>query len=205
MTLLSYITLFSPLLPIIIGIAFFKHLTRVSTLILVLCSFSILCDISSYVWALLYGNNYWIIHLYQIIELAVLGAFYQTFLNNKFSAMPFWGFAIVYIIVIILILQPANISSTMISLKCLLVITYGIWGYLNIFNNSRYLFIDKSPEFWFNTAMLIYFSGSLFSWSMFNLVHQSNGAGSGVWSFHNISSILRNLLFAIGLWKTKTV
>ena len=56
--------------------------------------------------------------------------------------------------------------------------------------------------FWINTAILIYFSGNLFLF-IFNtyLVSVLKDDLVVYWSFHNLLYLIKNVLFAIGLWQ----
>ncbi len=178
-----------------------KNSTSVAKVILVLSITSFSSDALSYVWAILYQNNYWVLHTYHILEIMILGVFYSFFLNNKLH-LYFWViFLLAYIYNTVIISGFSQFSTLLVGIECLLFIIYGVFGYYSLFQKQEYFFLDKSPEFWFNTGIITYFSGSLFSWVMFNYLHLDGT--SGFWAFHNLANILKNILFAIGLWKVR--
>lgn len=201
--ILQITALLSTLFPISIGLINYKRIARTGRPILAISLLSFCCDILSYIWALYFRNNYWIIHFFIIAQLLFLCVFYFEFLGRqKYTIILGILFALYYLFELY-ILGIRQINSLTISLECIFFIIYGIIGYYYLFQQQQYFFIDKSPEFWYNTAIVCYFSGALFSWSMFSYLHHQDGSGAGIWAFHNIANILKNILFAIGLWKVR--
>lgn len=200
-----YSSVFSALIPIIIGFKKLKEQTRIGCLILVLVLISLGSDMLSYISAVIFHNNYWVLHIYHILEIMILSLFYFYFLRSK-THLYFWMiFLCIYLFDVIFVSNIIEMNSVLIAVESLLFILYGVLGYFRLFKEEVHLFLDKSPEFWFNTAIITYFSGALFSWSMFHYLHQPDGSGAGTWAFHNIANILKNILFAIGLWKARAV
>ncbi len=203
--LIMYSSVFSALIPIIIGFTKRKEQTRIGYLILVLVLISLGSDILSYISAVIFRNNYWVLHIYHILEITILSLFYFYFLKSK-SHLYFWLIILcIYLFDIIIVSNVIEMNSIFLAVESLLFILYGVLGYFTLFKDEEHLFLDGSPEFWFNTAIITYFSGALFSWSMFHYLHQPDGSGAGIWAFHNIANILKNILFAIGLWKARAI
>ncbi|HET9056058.1 MAG TPA: hypothetical protein VFN30_04340, partial [Chitinophagaceae bacterium] len=55
---------------------------------------------------------------------------------------------------------------------------------------------------WITTAVFLYFSFNLFLFIMANYILKKFSAeiGMTVWGFHNINNIVKNILFAVGIY-----
>ncbi|UII33681.1 hypothetical protein LVD17_07600 [Fulvivirga ulvae] len=61
------------------------------------------------------------------------------------------------------------------------------------------------PLFWVNSAILLYFSGVLFLFLFFEPLAKVNEASAVIsYMFHNVLLVLKNVLFAVGFWKSRS-
>lgn len=197
---IKYLSIFSILIPVLAGLRHYKFQAQNGRLILGLCFISLLSEILSYASAVIYHNNYWVIHLYHITELIILGLFFSEFLDKRIYLYILLLLASFYLIDTIKFSGFQQINAELIGIECLILIGFCVAGYYSIFNQEIYFFLEKSPEFWFITGLTIYFSGSLFSWLLFNVINGGEGHSIGLWTFHQVANILRNICFAIGFW-----
>ncbi len=202
---LSILSVFLVLIPIVIGISSVKRQSQIGIAILILCIISFSCDLLSYAWAVWYHINYWVIHLYHVLEMIILGMFFTHFLKSKKHSLIFLTLSVMYTIDLILVSGFNQINSGLIGVEGIIIMGYCLFGLYILFQTQEYSHIDQAPPFWFVIGIMTYFTGSLFSWLLFNVIHQDDGGGTGIWAFHNIANILKNVLFAIGLWKARAI
>lgn len=198
-----YMALFSVLIPVFVGVRTYKYRTRTTTVVLVLSITSLVCDAFAYLWAVIFKNNYWVIHFYAVAEIAIVSAFFAVFLGSSKVHALMLLLLVVYVGELVISADIFHMNPYVKGGICLIVIILCGCGYWMFYQSNDLVFLDSIPEFWFVTGLLTYFSGALFSWLLFLVLHDPSGQGLGIWAFHNIANILKNILFAIGLWKAR--
>jgi hypothetical protein len=71
--------------------------------------------------------------------------------------------------------------------------------FYQFYKEENDIFIDQSPLFWMNIAILTYFSGAFFSF----ILSKEILSGPLPWMLHNVCNALKNILFSIALWKIR--
>lgn len=196
-----YTSVFSPLLALVLGIGKFKS-RNVCFIIILFLVVSFFSDVFS--WSYYYligGSTYWIINYYQYLELIfVYSFFYLIFDKSKLILVTCLLLGIFFLLKH---LEVGNQSmyGEAIAIHSLLAVSCCLLYLFRIFRNETEIFIEKDPVFLFVIGLLIFYSGGLFSWLLksYNPVVDMNIT----WAFHNLSNILKNLLFAVGLWKAR--
>lgn len=90
------------------------------------------------------------------------------------------------------------------AIESIVFMVYALITYFNLIKTLEYENIFSNPVFWFNTAVLVYFAGSLFVFVFSNrLLAYSQKASYHLWAIHSVCNIMYNLLIATGFWKTK--
>jgi hypothetical protein len=199
MNWISYVSLLSPCFAFFIALSRRESIDVTSGIILLFLIASFASDILSYLWAINFGSNYWIIKIYQILEFGLVWMYFGMVLKQPRSKYVL--ILVVPFLVLISLDKINDINVLTQGIVCLLFTFLGVLDFIKAFNDSEHEILDKVPEFWFTSGILFYFSGSLFSWVMFNYLQVE--ASSEFWTFHNIANILKNILFAIGLWKVR--
>ena len=197
----TFTSIFSAIAPILTGAIALKKRTPKGPFfifILVLTSFSL--DFGSYLFAKTYGYNYWIINIYFFLELLILVSFFHHELPKKLIVLLI-GLGLGTILGYHFLIngfhsRPATYNA----LNNLIQIFFSLWLYYYMFQQGTDIFIENSFLFWANTGILVYFSGSLFTIILGNEILSNP---SLTWTFHNLANILKNILFAIGLWKVR--
>jgi len=96
-----------------------------------------------------------------------------------------------------------NISS---AVESIMLMLYSLLGFYYQITRPMYSNILRTPLFWFNTAILIYFSGDLFLFIFTNYVRSHLASFSyALWDIHSFVNILFYILVSIGFWKTKSL
>lgn len=194
--IISYGSVFSPIMPLVFARKW-KNKYLVSITLFVIVSFS--ADLISL--TILYGKvNYSFLILYGLLESLILFWFFHCVLDNGKKWLVYLGiiFSLFYIYDSIWI-EPNQFNTIGRSVESLIMIVLSLALFYQFFRKEDDIFLEKSPLFWINIGILIYFSGALFSFVMSSIILSTKLS----WIFHNISNILKNIFIAIGLWRAK--
>jgi len=189
-----YGSIFSPLLPLLFSM---KRLNRYQSVIVVFILLSFSADLIS---RYLISRNYSFLHLYGLLEALVLLYFFSLVIER--SKRLILGVAIVFSAVYIvnsLYWEVNTFNMFGRSLECLIMISLSFVLFYQFYNREDDIFIDRSPIFWINIAILVYFSGAFFSF----VLSREILSGKMPWVLHNASNMFKNILLAVGLWKVQ--
>lgn len=150
-------------------------------------------------------NNLPLLHIYPLIELAILAVLYQRTLRTWYHpyVIPLLtalmiGFSVFNSVFIQSIFVFSSNSITLVSG---VLIIYSISYFVKLLRDPPVDFLDRSPMFWINCAILIYFSGSfmIFMYSNY-MLPKSKDTQMVIWGIHAILNMVRFFLFSIALW-----
>lgn len=159
------------------------------------------------VFAYIYHNNANIIKLYTIGEFPLLAGFYYWQFNSarvrQVIAACIVIFAAISISLFIISFKNAQFDDYSASIEALFVVFLGM---LFVFvNNGQTVYLKHwsyYPDNWFNTGILLYFSGSLFIFLLTNYILPYNyEIYRLIWKIHATLFMFLNLLFSIGFFK----
>jgi len=207
MPILTYLSIFSACIPIIVGMLLFTKKVKKSIFIIIfLVSISFLSDLVSLYFAFNSQRNYWVINIYRVIEILLIGYFFYLNLGVKKIVL---FITILFLLVFLYLLIFVNFNSfygSTFAIHAIINIALCLMIFYEFYKNEQEIFIDKTPLFWLNIGFLAYFAGALFSFLLSNyLLTRYPEFSKEAWKFHNIANILKNILFAIGLWKVRAV
>lgn len=155
-------------------------------------------------------NNLWLLHYYTVFEFSLIAWFFgiilEGFIQPKLILIVGIGFGIASMLNSIY-LQPLNEFNTYArSLEGVLVILMALAWYFRTLSEMKVKRLQDEPLFWVNTALLLYFSGSvlLFAFSNF-LLSLNRSLNLYIWAFHGIFSALLYSFVSIGVWKLPKV
>ena len=165
-------------------------------LILLSVVISFLSDYISRFVGINFGNNMPWFHIYTLIETLVYLRFFVHIGHWRFRKSEL-------IVTLILILNSIFIEDILhfntiarIS-QSLFLIALSLLHFKKIFTKETNFFIEKDPIFWSVVGIMVYFSGAFFSILFFEKILYSDN--ESVWIYHNVSNILKNLLFTLAL------
>ena len=182
-----------------IGLVKFSHRSNLLKVLWILTFFAFVLDVlSASVTSFVneFGNAY---RLPEFILLLCI--YYFAFEGKARTAFIIIGLVYVcfFLAGLYLLQGKANAISTTVS--SLVFIIFSILYFFKLLSHLPTTQIQGLPMFWVNTAVLVYFAGSFFVFLLRNyLIEVLHDNQIVYWSFHNILNILKNLLFAIGLW-----
>ncbi len=191
--LLWYGSIYSAAIPLLFT---WKKLNRYQGIIVIFICLSFATDLlARYV---IQGRNYFFLHGYGFLEAAVLLYFYGLVIENGKKTIRVVTIAYLVFYVVNSLYWERDIFNTYgRSVECLVMISLAITVFYEFYSREEDIFIDRSPLFWFNVAILTYFSGAFFSF----ILSREILSGPMPWLLHNASNIMKNLLLAVGLWR----
>jgi len=164
---------------------------------LILCSFS--SDVFTYYMANNMISTYWLINLYHISELLILGVFFYQLIPIKQIVLSVTSLSFFYFIYQLVIVTPYYYYGQYFAIHSLLNISFCLYFFYHLFKKEDVIFLENSTTFWFVIGLLVYFSGSLFTYILSKQILNS----ALPYYFVQIANTLKNILFGIGLWKVK--
>lgn len=203
----SYLSLYSTGLPLLLGIFLWNRLQWAQKLIAVLALCSISTDIISH-WLVRNTDHQQVVyHLYTIVQFTILVYIYSRALKPLFSDvffryvfLFFLLFAFVDAVWLSSIYSFNSYSSgleSLILIFCVLTFFYKTLLELKIKN------LIKDPLIWISIGVLLYFSVSLFIFLFTNYINNSEDALFIIWGIHAIFNVILNLFFAFAIWLTQ--
>lgn len=199
---LLYGSNFSPILPILIGgYLIKKNSTRYIYIILALIFISFGSDMITFYYGRAIGNTYWVINCYFIGEIFLTGYFFYYVLNPKKLIAILTAISLSIFLCLIIFIDFNTYYGSFLAINSLINMTWCILFFYTLFKEEKEIYIERLPIFWFSIALLTYFSGSFFTFILSTQILNSPLP----YSFLHLANILKNILFAIGLWKVRAV
>lgn len=152
-------------------------------------------------------NNMPILHAYTVFEFGlfcwIIGK--QINLSARIRSLLIAGFVVIEVALDIWVQPITEINSIIRSIESIILITLVILYFRQIMQRMEVPHLEKAPEFWVATAILLYFSGSLVIFAFSNYMHLKDpNLNLNIWTIHAVPNIILNLLLAIGLWMKPT-
>ncbi len=207
-TFLAAISGLSGIIPIIFALITIKYQKNYILPIFILVFISFLVEIINWTFTQFSQNNLYIFHLYTIIEFVLLGLFYTYYFKQYFKPTIFIIIMPLFLIIAITeycIKGTGNMNNISTSTESIILVSYALFLYYFVMTKSLIENLLSHSIFWFNSAILVYFSGNLllFVFSSY-LAETKNENYFMLWAtIHSFFNITFNLLLSLGFWKTR--
>lgn len=203
MKLLHYISIYSPLLPILVFLIFpYNRSQKLKWVVFILLALGVSIDVLSYSWAKKALSNLVLINLFTLIEGLLLSYFFYILFFKKrilqkitlFSGISLLSIWLVRNIFLQNILKYDYLSQAIEFIVLLLLCLLYFFQKAKV---SDTVFIYSTFEFWLVSALLIYCAGTFFS---FFIPMSASEKEKDIIVFEYISrfgSIVKNILITI--------
>src|SRR3546814_749894 len=147
------------------------------------------------------ANNMPLIHLFIALSLSLFSVLYYRAFQSKTLQR------------LVLFLGPASVLAVIVSslfiggiwvypsfsntLQSVVLMSFSLLFFYQIFTRQEYVHIEKQAMFWINSGVLIYFSVNIFLFMLFDLVIVQQQ--EELYAIHLIINIFSNILYATGL------
>lgn len=208
---LYYFTNFSSLscfLPVIFSTLRRKDLNSYMKPLFLLSIVAIVTEITNAVHAFFVVNNYYIFHLYTIVEFSLICLFYHRFLKQYFRDLVTIPIILIFLISAYIdfkINGLAKFDNFSISFEAIILSCYALFSFYYILKHLLFENLLNAPVFWVNAGIIIYFSGNLILFVFTNILFRDYSEKyTIVWnSIHSITNLVYNILMSIAFWKTR--
>jgi len=201
---LSYLSIFSALLPIL-AYLLFRSNYRNAHFICLLALLSLVADVGNELFSRSGQSGYVITNAFFIIQFLLLSILYYAMLKNKIWLVRLSILYGILLLADILFIQKIDEFQGWIRVfEAIVLAGYAISCYISLHNKPD---PDKKSDLlllWINMGVLFYFFFNLYLFSISNYVLKNMFKEDAmvVWGFHNVNNIVKNILFAIGLYES---
>lgn len=205
-TLISHLSVYSLALPAAVGLLRYFLLSKVQKVLWLLVLLSILIDIVAD--QLRHAGPYQtlVFYLFTIIEFTILTYVFTQALVPFIARKYLLGVLLFFLLFVfsdmmwLSGIEQFNSYST--AVEGLLIICFTLTYFYKTLQELQIKYLEREPQFWISTGVLLYFSSSLFIFLFTNYVNSSLISLYIIWGIHGIFSILLNVLYSIALWVT---
>lgn len=200
---LTYLSIASVGLPLVVGLLKLKALNAVLRALFV---FLLLSGISDIICVIYFDNVKLLntfLNCFGVIETLFVLNLYRIKLRNKKVIPIFAGIFLLIAVSRFLIQNKYSMEDSIVtsSEAILIVLLSGVYFY-RLINSDE---IENSSEnyfFWINFSFLLYFGSGLMLFAATEFInHAPVAIASILWSLHLFINITCNMLFATGIWK----
>jgi len=151
-------------------------------------------------------NNLPLLHLYTIGEFILFSWFYKSLLQtNEFFQKKYWilivGISVLIVLNSIFFQSVYEFNTLAKTLVQIIIISYAVLYFYNLTGNqSTSPVIEKSLRL-INSAVIVYYSGSLFIFMCGQVSFGKSGMYEIFWAFNAVLNLIFQLLVLWGIWK----
>lgn len=157
----------------LVGVIFYKHLNNTLKVIFGLVCLAVITEFSSQIIIyILKGTTIWISHFYVMIEFFLWALFYWFLMKSYVKKKLFWTVALLfelYCILNTIFIQDLNEYPLTRAVESIFIVILSIITFHRIMIEGKMEKLTTEPVVWINTAVLLYFSSSVFFHLLFNL------------------------------------
>lgn len=206
--LVIFATFLVNLLPLSVGAFRFKKLSyQQKNMLLLVVIWFVLDGIGRILW-INATSNLFLGHAHTLLEFLLLTrVFYLSlgsFAPRRFFPIVGLSFTLLAVANTIFV-QALDLNNSYIKLlESLLLISFSLMYFFKVGKEMKISRPENEPMFWISTAVLIYFSGSIFIFLNANFILlYSEDLGIRIWFIHAVFFILFSILITISFWKNQ--
>jgi len=208
-TFLNYfnrLSSYSAVIPLIIGIFYIRTFNLVLKVLFCYLFFSFLFEIYTIYLIQLNQYNLFSYYLFSVVEFSIFTFIYMTLFRFKQKLSISIIFILIFILVAYIDYNHINGHEHMNELsrnvESIILIIFAILFFRHIILNPLKENLVTSYSFWFNTAIIVYFSGSFFIFLFSNyMLDKSPSTFLAIYAIHSFFNITFNILLAVALTK----
>jgi hypothetical protein len=199
------------MIPLIIGIIRIKKFSKAEKILFALLCISMLSEIMIFILFKYRLNNLFVSRVQGMAEFILLSFFFNyVFSEQNISSVR----ALIIKILIFVFIGVAifdlyvngfnSMDNISLTTECILLMVYSVLAFFHLIQRPVFDNILKAPLFWFNTAILTYFSGNLFLFIFSNYIENHfSKVSPALWGIHSLLNIAFYILITIGFWRTE--
>lgn len=201
---LSWVSSYLVIAPLIVFLVRRKKLNLVQRKLVALLLLILLTEIASNILWYEFITNHPLYHFYSIIEFLLILNLYASILSEWISKKWFFitgSCFVVFAVGNMLFLQNLfEFNSNVTTLSAFFIILLTIFTYFHFLHRSSDQSLSRTPAFWINTGLLLYFSSNLVLFYVGNKVDLTLDESYTIWGLHSIFNCVQITLFTLALW-----
>ncbi len=208
--LLRYLSIFSVLAPILVGVINYRTLNLTLRVLFFYLTFAAITDITSLILSFYNEQNFLIRNLYTFLECTFIVLIYYL-KTDKLSYKKLLTYSYCAFLLIAILTMWVNrgfnrLDSVLNATEAFIVVTSGLFYFYFLMSDRDTSKMKESYFVWINSALIIYF-GMVFFLFLFNEYLNKNGMKTyySFQAFHLVNSIVYNILLAIGICKARRI
>lgn len=148
-------------------------------------------------------NTLWILNLYLIAEVVLLMWYFRESSDTKRAKQIFTGLAVLLGGLSIFLYKTEAVSEAS-WINAIGIIGGVFYQFYQMLENPSEKSLIRQPIYWFNSGILVYFTGSFFIFLHNRYVFTyGNESALYIEGFRYLLLIARNVLFCIGIWQIR--
>jgi hypothetical protein len=204
----SNISVVASFMPVIFSIINYKYIPKYIFPLFLLIIISGVVDVVNSVYVEMELNNSPIFHLFTVVEFFLISIFYYRFLKQYFNSVIILIFIPLFFVAAFIDYKINGLNSMdnfSLSIESIILSVYALFLFYFILKNLLFENLLNSNIFWFNAAILFYFSGNLILFVFSNyIIETSMEEHYTLWGIiHSFFNIMYNVFLSIGFWKTR--
>ena len=199
-SIIVYVSTFSVLAPLIMGLYTGDWTNRFSNLLITLCVVSLLSDLISLIFTHFRINNWPVGNLFLLIQFIILFIVGDNRKNNLLTATFF--ICVAFGVLDFLVLQtPIVFNSFSAYANGILMIIFSLSFLYRVMVEMPVERVQSLPLFWLSFGVLVYYGGNTFLFLFNNyLIERLPRSHRVIWMLHNVLNISKNLFLFLTLW-----
>jgi hypothetical protein len=187
------------LIPFAIGLYYYRSLPTAVQIFFMLIAVGTVNEALMLSLTLLKIGNLFTLHIYTLLELAIISIFYSKLLSSRLTGIIASGALLLAVVGVGFAVYGENIydfNSIPRALECVFVVSLSLRLFNETFNRDG----DPAQDgtFYLNGGILFYFGSSLVIFAFSKYVLEADLLV--LYSTHSFINAITNLIFALGLW-----
>jgi hypothetical protein len=200
-SIIVYFSALSVLFPLAIAIFYIKWSNRLSGLIILLCSGSLLSDGVSILLSHYKINNWLVANLFLFLQFVVFFNLFKDIEKNKLRNALFIFCCSLNLLDFFFLHTPFKFNSYATYANGIVLIILSIRFLHGLMKDMQVEKIHNLPLLWLSFCILSYYGGTIFLFLFNNyVIHYLPHSYGSIWILHNLLNILKNFLLFLTLW-----
>jgi len=193
--ILEYVSIFSVLIPLILGMIYYKRLDRNSRIVVILLAFATIPQLGVFLPSMLVFYN-----IYTILESAIWGYLFYKNSRNKTIRRVIVIIIISLVILSVYIFSISGIATRFftefVCLNSLLQVFWVLSFVYERYKREEIKAVEKEPIFWFCLGLLVYAPATYFRFAFYDLIGDKDYAVNII---HHLLNTAMYLIFSLGI------
>jgi hypothetical protein len=162
-------------LTVVVSLTCFRKVDKAFKWICVLISFTCISEFTALFIGLKYGRNGIVYDLFIPIEYFIYAQIYACFLANKKLKKILLTTTVVLLVLsvvnIIFLQSPTEVPTNTFNIEMVMLVFLSLLLFIKIREEPVYENILKEGAFWFNSAVLFYYSFNILIWGFYGIIY----------------------------------